>query len=163
MVLVTTNDIKQTWKKNKWFVISIGLVALFILFIGSGFALNATDKASFCGSCHVMNEAVRTYQESVHAGITCNDCHAPHELTGKILFKAKAGVKDIYKNTIGDVDDIIVATAATTQVVNQNCLNCHEMTNKNVAMDAKDLCTDCHRQVPHFNKNPIGERMVAGE
>ncbi len=150
-------------KMNKWFITSMVLVGLIIIYAGTGFAMKATDQAAFCGSCHVMSEAVRTYERSVHAGISCNDCHAPHDTVPKIIFKAQAGAKDIYKNTVGDVDDIIRATAKTKEIVNANCSSCHTMTNVNVAMDAKEYCTDCHQHVPHFRKTPIGERRVAGE
>ncbi|MGF7184715.1 cytochrome c nitrite reductase small subunit [Desulfitispora alkaliphila] len=156
--------LKQQLKSaNKWFLATVALAALIVLYVGTGFAMKATDEAAFCGSCHVMNEAVRTYEQSVHASISCNDCHAPHDTIPKMAFKAKAGAKDIYKNTTGNVPDVIHATNETRDIVNDNCLNCHEMTNKNVAMDSKDYCVDCHRHVPHFNKNPIGERKVAGE
>ncbi|MDW7675029.1 MAG: NapC/NirT family cytochrome c [Bacillota bacterium] len=148
---------------NKWFIISIILGVFILFYAGTGFAMKATDRADFCGSCHVMNEAVRTYNLSVHADLACNQCHAPHQITSKIGFKTQAGFKDIYKNVTNDVGDVIQATSKTKEIANQNCINCHSMTNKNVAMDAKEFCTDCHRQVPHFNKIPIGERMVAGE
>ncbi|OEF96871.1 cytochrome c3 family protein [Desulfuribacillus alkaliarsenatis] len=148
---------------NKWAVMFFVLIALVVVYSGTAISMKATDSAEFCSSCHVMNEVVRTHQVSTHANLSCNDCHAPHNITSKIPFKMKAGAKDIYINTFGEVSDVIHSTNQTKEIVNQNCLNCHGMTNKNVATDAKQYCFDCHQTVPHFNKLPISERMVAGE
>ncbi|MDY0162284.1 cytochrome c3 family protein [Desulfobotulus sp.] len=144
------------------------VLALVLLGVGAGiyaaadFSLKATDTPQFCGSCHIMYEVVRTQQSSVHASLSCNDCHAPKGGMRKIVFKAKAGAWDVYQNTFGDVLDVIHTNQATKDVVNENCRACHTMTNLNVA-DAKESCTDCHRQVPHFSKSPIAQRRVAHE
>ncbi|OEH85189.1 hypothetical protein BHU72_06155 [Desulfuribacillus stibiiarsenatis] len=148
---------------NRWAVLFFVLVFAIVFYTGTAVSMKYTDSPEFCGSCHVMTGVHRTHQFSTHANLSCNDCHAPHNIVAKIPFKAKAGAKDIYKNLVGDVDDVIHANAKTREIVNQNCLNCHEMTNTNVAMDSKEFCVDCHRTVPHFSKKPISERMVAGE
>lgn len=136
------------------------------LYAGMAFSMKATDQPEFCGSCHVMYEAVRTHQMSAHAELACNECHAPDETVPKMVFKAQAGAKDLYQNTLGDVFDVIHASDKTREVVNQSCLNCHSMTILNVADDvteAKQYCTDCHRSVPHMSKLSISERRVADE
>jgi cytochrome c nitrite reductase small subunit len=136
------------------------------LYAGMAFSMKATDQPEFCGSCHVMYEAVRTHQMSAHAELACNECHAPDETVPKMFFKARAGAKDFYQNTLGDVFDVIHASDKTREVVNQSCLNCHSMTILNVADDvteAKQYCTDCHRSVPHMSKLSISERRVADE
>jgi cytochrome c nitrite reductase small subunit len=136
------------------------------LYAGMAFSMKATDQPEFCGSCHVMYEAVRTHQMSAHAELACNECHAPDETVPKMFFKAQAGAKDFYQNTLGDVFDVIHASDKTREVVNQSCLNCHSMTILNVADDvteAKQYCTDCHRSVPHMSKLSISERRVADE
>lgn len=149
---------------NKWFLVSIALALVIIVYAGAGFSMRTTDTAPFCGSCHVMNEVVRTHQKSVHAKLTCNECHAPQDsLVSKMIFKTRSGMRDIYVNTLGTVPDVIQAEPATKTVVNQNCKHCHFMTVLNVDMESKEHCTDCHRQVPHFKKLPIDQRRVANE
>jgi cytochrome c nitrite reductase small subunit len=125
--------------------------------------MKATDQAAFCSTCHVMNQATRTYMASVHADLSCNDCHAPEQPFARVAFKTQAGVSHLSGFITGNIDDVIKATADTREVVNQNCLSCHRVTNINVEMDAKKYCTDCHRHVPHFPKSPIRERMVVGD
>ncbi len=134
------------------------------LTLAAGFTWRHTDQAEFCGSCHVMYEAVRTHQKSVHAKLACNDCHAPHEAMPKMVFKTYAGAKDMYKNALGDVGDLIRVTDRSRELINENCFNCHAMTGLNVgAREVKPYCTDCHRQVPHMNKLSISQRRVADE
>lgn len=142
------------------------LLAGALLYAGFGFSMKATDQPEFCGSCHVMYEAVRTHQMSVHAKLACNECHAPQEIAPKIVFKARAGAKDVYQASLGDVFDVIHALENTKQVVNDSCTRCHAMTTINVAekvAEAKENCTGCHRSVPHMSKLPISERRVADE
>lgn len=152
-------------RRGKVFVLFLLLVGAF-LYAGFAFSMKATDEAQFCGSCHMMYEAVRTHQMSVHAKEACNECHIPHKMPSKLIYKSMAGAKDVFKNTLGDVFDVIHASDSTKQVVNDNCSRCHTMTIINVADDigqAKGYCTDCHRGVPHMSKLPIDQRRVADE
>lgn len=137
-----------------------------LLYAGFAFSMKSTDEPEFCGSCHLMYEAVRTHQMSAHANQDCNECHIPHQMPSKIIYKSKSGAKDMYLNTFGDVYDVIHASDSTKQVVNDNCTRCHVMTTINVGEDiaeAKEYCTDCHRSVPHMSKLSIAQRRVADE
>ncbi|GAB6059099.1 cytochrome c3 family protein [Desulfonatronum parangueonense] len=137
-----------------------------VLFAGAAYSVRATDQPEFCGSCHVMYEAVRTHQMSAHANLSCNECHAPDAAIPKLIFKTRAGAKDIYQNTFGDVFDVIHVTDNTRQVVNDSCIRCHSTTIRNVSgkiSEAKEYCTDCHRSLPHMSRLPISERRVADE
>ncbi len=143
---------------------------LIILLIGAamtlvaGYTYSHTDQAEFCGSCHVMYESVRTHQQSVHANVSCNECHAPYSAMPKMVFKTYAGTKDVFRNIAGDVPDVIQVTDRSREIINDNCISCHSMTGLNVAAsEVKPDCTDCHRQVPHMNKMSIAERRVADE
>jgi cytochrome c nitrite reductase small subunit len=138
------------------------LLAGIALTAGVGFSMKKTDQARFCGSCHLMYEAVRTHQQSVHAKLDCNECHTPEPFVPKMTFKGYSGMKDMYLNAFGDVYDVIHASDNTKVVVNDNCTRCHAMTTINVET-VKPNCTDCHRQVPHLSKLPIAQRRVADE
>ncbi len=152
-------------KKSPGIPLTTVLVILLMgiaLTAGAGFSMKATDQAQFCGSCHVMYEAVRTHQHSVHAKLDCNECHTPDPFVSKMTFKSYAGMKDMYRNALGQVYDVIHATDRTKDVVNDNCTRCHAMTTLNVET-VKPYCTDCHRQVPHLSKLPVAQRRVADE
>jgi len=129
--------------------------------IGSSLAMTATDQAGFCGGCHSMSEAALTHARSLHSKLACNECHAPHNLAEKLPFKAVAGTKDVFFNTFGKIEMPLKAGESTRLVVNANCKACHHMTNTTVAsMDAKGLCTDCHRNVQHMRMKPVSTRSV---
>lgn len=146
---------KTVWK---WL---LGGTALGVVLAGVFmWALNATDQRKFCASCHLMQEAARTQKMSMHANLSCNDCHAPHALVRKIPFKAVAAIEDVIGNIQGK-DIPIPANKKHRDIVNENCIACHTQVNKNVAsMAVKPYCTDCHRSVAHLRLNPISTRTV---
>lgn len=144
-----------SWKWLTW-----GLVGGIVLSGLFAWSINFTDQRSFCASCHIMQEAARTQKMSVHANLTCNECHAPHALAAKIPFKIEAGATDIYNNIRG-VDLPIPPHQKYRDVVRQNCINCHAPVNATVqSMNIKPYCTDCHRGVAHMPMNPISQRTV---
>jgi cytochrome c nitrite reductase small subunit len=152
----------QTGKK--WFLISIALAVVLVGYISAGFTMRNTDIPEFCGNCHVMHEAVRTHQQSMHAKLTCNECHAPTDsFISKMIFKTRSGMRDIYVNTLGNIPDVVEAETATKKVINDNCVDCHYMTTINLDRKAKNHCVECHRHVPHSGKSPIALRKVTNE
>ena len=140
-----------------------GVVLGVVLLAVSAVAMRTTDQRAFCSSCHVMQTAALTHQLSSHANLACNDCHAPAALSSRLPFKASEGLKDIVGNLSGKEVSVPVSLR-TKEVVNNNCKQCHAVTNVNVAsMESKKHCVDCHRNIAHMRKKPIGTRMVAYE
>ncbi len=131
----------------------IGIFAGIVLFAGTAGTMKATDSGEFCSSCHIMGTAYETFADSNHATLSCNDCHAPRDsAVAKMAFKAKAGMGHMYMNTLGasKIPDVLHATAESQDVINENCISCHEPGLQNVDhAGAYDSCIDCHRQVPH--------------
>ena len=145
----------------KWLMggVAAGMVLLGVL----AYAMITTDQRPFCASCHIMQEAAVTQKMGMHANLSCNDCHAPHNLLVKLPFKAKEGLRDVVGNISGH-DVPHPPSLHTRDVVNANCKACHAQTNINVAsMDAKPYCVDCHRGVTHMRTRPISTRTVAYE
>ncbi len=131
----------------------------------SQYVIERTNERAFCASCHVMLPASVSHKTSLHADLACNDCHLPHDSVANYLWtKAKLGATDIYLNTVGQYDLPIMSTADMKAIIMDNCIRCHRMTNKNVAvMMVKDSCVSCHRNVPHQRMKPIDVRMVSYE
>ncbi|OIJ12034.1 nitrate reductase [Anaerobacillus arseniciselenatis] len=131
----------------------IGVFLGIALFAGTSGTMKATDSGEFCSSCHIMGTAFETFADSNHASLSCNDCHAPRDsVVSKMAFKAKAGASHMYMNTLGasKIPDVLHANAKSQQVINDNCISCHEPGLQNVDHSgAHDSCIDCHRQVPH--------------
>ncbi|AKS38810.1 nitrate/TMAO reductase membrane-bound tetraheme cytochrome C subunit [Anoxybacillus gonensis] len=148
------------------------IVFLFVGIVGTVAAaetLSYTDSAQFCSNCHIMNEAHDSFAASTHANIACNDCHLPHDnVVNKLVFKAKAGMTHVYFNTLGSkkIPKVLHATTASKDVINKNCISCHEATIQNVSHDAKENCFSCHRDVPHgkatFKTKEFDEQLPSG-
>lgn len=135
-------------------LILIGVFVGIVLFAGGSKGLEATDSPEFCSSCHIMESAHDSFMDSNHATLSCNDCHVPHDnVVSKLWYKGKAGLGHIYYNTLGTekIPDVLHATQSTEDVVNDNCMRCHEPAMENLEHpDVKDRgCISCHRQVPH--------------
>ncbi len=146
---------------RKWgaalFTFLVGMLAM----AGVGYAVKATDQATFCASCHAMSEAAWTHQNSIHAKLDCNECHTPFSIPEKMPFKTAVGINDIYTNTFTSIKDNIHASDDMKAVIQANCRRCHTATTVKVDMAVKQYCTDCHRTVPHNSKLPIDRRKAA--
>lgn len=142
-------------------ILLCGVLGGAVLFAVLAYAMVNTDQRPFCTSCHVMAEAGVTHKMSTHANLSCNDCHAPHNLMAKLPFKAKEGLRDFIENVSGS-DVPLGPMLSTKAVVKANCIACHSQTNVDVAsMDVKPYCVDCHRNIAHMRKKPVSSRMVA--
>ncbi len=147
-------------RKRELFLVLGGVVLGFFILVVANAGMSVSDSRPFCGSCHIMQQVSLTQKNSSHANLSCNDCHAPHALGNKLVFKAKAGAKDIYSNLFHD-DQFVSATAETKFVINENCKRCHFGTNQNVSsMSAKENCTSCHRNVPHMRMKKISTKEI---
>lgn len=145
---------------HAWKWLCGGLIGGVVIACCFAWAINFTDQRQFCASCHIMQEAAVTQKLGMHANLTCNECHAPHNLVAKIPFKAVSGAEDIYGNIVGK-DVPIPPSRKQRDVINQNCIACHGPVNKTVAsMAVKPYCVDCHRSVGHMRLTPISERTV---
>jgi len=155
---------KMAMKKKRgmpWGLLALAFAAGASSIIGTAVAMNTTDQAGFCGSCHSMAEAALTHKQSLHAKFACNECHAPHNIAAKIPFKTKEGARDIFATVAKTIPDMIHPGEETREVVQANCLRCHEAGIQTVNMTSKTHCTDCHRHVPHTPKLPIAKRSAA--
>jgi cytochrome c nitrite reductase small subunit len=117
------------------------------------------NDPSTCNNCHVMDAV---YEGWYHAGhsewTTCNECHTPHALIPKYFVKAKSGYHHVTTFLFGEIPDAIRAKESSRQVVQENCVRCHEETVSTIAdgaMDSGRYCFECHRSVAH------GERGVS--
>jgi len=114
-----------------------------------------SDDPKACINCHIMVPEYSTWQHSSHGRVTvCNDCHVPHDnLAMKYFFKAKDGGRHSFLFTFGMERQTIEAIPESKEVIQKNCLRCHE----NVVSEVKGQthatfdrpCIECHQEVPH--------------
>lgn len=144
--------LKKIFSIDKKLLLVVGVFVGIIISVVSVKTLAYTDSADFCSSCHIMTQVHDSFADSTHAKLACSDCHLPHDtIVNKYTNKAKAGIGHVYYNTLGSdkIPEVLHATTNSQEVINQNCIDCHESTLKNVSHDAKDSCSSCHQAIPH--------------
>jgi cytochrome c nitrite reductase small subunit len=145
------------------------IIAAAIL-LGLGFVTlhvsNATsyisDNPRACINCHVMTTQFASWEKSSHARVaTCNDCHVPHDNPiSTYMFKASDGFRHSYMFTFRLEPEVITIKEAGANVVQENCVRCHEhqvhrsllsqeITLTDRAEGKGKFCWDCHRETPH--------------
>lgn len=100
----------QPSQKCGWgvFVLVGGFFVVMFVWGFNAFA-DATNKMSFCVSCHEMQINFEEYKKSVHyanrTGVraTCSDCHVPKEFGPKLVAKIVAA-KDVWHTILGTID-----------------------------------------------------------
>ena len=120
-----------------------------------------SDNSTVCINCHVMTPQYITWKHSSHGEVAnCNDCHVPQDnVFRKYFFKARDGMYHATMYTTYQVPEVIKMHEAGQQVVQENCIRCHE----NQITDVKHSdwvpghaahrtdrqCWECHREIPH--------------
>ena len=144
----------------------VGLGLLFLYFLRAHTYLG--DEPAACVNCHIMAPYYATWTHSSHArGVTCNDCHVPHEnFVRKWAFKARDGIGHVVAFLTRSERQAITAHSASSQVIMNNCIRCHQQLNQEFVTSGRidymmtqvgmgKACWDCHRDVPHGGMNSL--------
>ncbi len=139
---------------RKRFLLYAGLPGLLVaaalfLALGPPKLLAKTDRPDFCVSCHVMESH---YEDWIHAGahrrVACVGCHLPNDNMGfHYLWKSLDGAKDALVFYSGRVPERIVLSSHGKEVLQANCVRCHETTV--MMIDRERQCWNCHRRISH--------------
>lgn len=131
-----------------------GIVGLggFTFYYGEGLSYLKNDPKA-CTNCHVMREVFDGWNRGTHkAAATCNDCHAPHDIFGKLLVKGVNGWNHSVAFTTNNFKDPIRISQFNRRVARRNCLYCHERLVvpllQSYAAEPPD-CLKCHSGVGH--------------
>lgn len=160
----------DNWKVPVIFLLAI-FVGLFsyIFYISRAYSY-LSDKPETCVNCHIMIPQYTTWQHSSHSRVAnCNDCHVPHNnVIRKYLFKAADGMRHATIFTLRMEPQVITIKEAGKNVVQENCIRCHQELIYKVNLGKKDICNvsnhcsndgrlcwDCHREIPHGRVNSI--------
>lgn len=134
-----------------------------------------SDDPKTCANCHVMTPQYTTWQNSSHREwATCNDCHVPQDnFFKKYLFKAKDGLYHASVFTTRGEPEVIRMKEAGVEVVQSNCIRCHENQVTDAALTAtvKDhkalrttrKCWECHQEVPHGSVHSLSSVKYYGK
>lgn len=152
---------KDRWKYPVIIMYSAIAGLAFTIFYVSNALSYLSDDPIACVNCHIMSPEYSTWFHSSHGRNTvCNDCHVPHDnYVRKYYFKANDGLRHASMFTLRLEPQVIHIKDAGKNVVQENCIRCHEksinqtnlaeVTLKKVKHGEGKLCWDCHREVPH--------------
>ena len=81
---------------SKVLIFSGFIAGVIIVFAVVG-GYHASGNPLVCGSCHSMDHVYGRWEASMHKQFACIECHLPDtNLAGKIGYKVKAGLNDLY-------------------------------------------------------------------
>ncbi len=128
-------------------------VGAFTFVYAKGSSYMTNDPAA-CANCHVMTDHFDAWAKSSHHHVAvCNDCHAPHDLVGKYLTKARNGYNHSLAFTTGNFPEPIRITPANRSVTEESCRYCHaevvEAIDSHSSATNEMSCIRCHSSVGH--------------
>ncbi|UFS70613.1 cytochrome c nitrite reductase small subunit [Geomonas sp. RF6] len=150
--------IKHPWKALALALLVATAAALFVA-IGPPQLLAKSESPDFCASCHVMEEEHTAWRHAgAHRRLRCVDCHLPGgNPVEHYIWKSIDGMKDVVSFHSGRVPERITLSEHGTEVVQKNCIRCHQQTISR--MDTTRRCWGCHRQLSHRLTGSRGTRL----
>lgn len=144
-----------------YFSMALALIALGYFAVISDAAAYGGSAPETCANCHAMDAQYENWYHGMHQDFAkCTDCHLPHaNFIAYYAEKGRQGAKDTFAFVTGDIPAAIRASDKTKQIVQDNCIHCHEDAAETVVMGAQPFdryCWDCHRSVAH------GDRGLSG-
>ncbi|PJF32588.1 MAG: cytochrome c nitrite reductase small subunit [Phototrophicales bacterium] len=116
-----------------------------------------SDDPNGCVNCHVMREQYDAWQHSSHKSVAvCNDCHVPHgSFFEKWLVKGLNGFNHSFAFTFNTYPENITIKGFNADVVQNNCLSCHETAISMIAPmhDNAPNCLTCHAGIGHNTRD----------
>lgn len=142
-------------------------LAAYVFYISNAVSYLSDDPKT-CINCHVMNHEYASWFHSSHReNANCNDCHVPHNnVFNKYFFKAKDGMRHATIFTLRNEPQVIRIKDAGAEVVQNNCIRCHNelITDRRIIATTQSYdhfrtegrkCWECHREVPHGRMNSL--------
>lgn len=168
----------------RWSVAALLLVGVVLgatSVAGTQVALAVTGSDAFCGNaCHSHEKFVfpdhklsAHYTNRTGVRATCSDCHVPHNIAAKMVYKARAGIVDAIAEARGtistqekfDKERWRLANIVWTEMRENNsanCRSCHDPAAWSAAkqnddaqkqhkkfFSGKATCIECHTGVAH--------------
>lgn len=135
-------------------VVVMAAVGVFLL-VGPPRLLAKSDTPDFCVRCHVMESQYEAWAHSgAHRTRKCVDCHLPNEnFAVHYVWKSIDGLKDVAVFYSGRVPERIELTSHGAEVLQRNCIRCHETMVSMIGTDRE--CWRCHRRISHLRSGVV--------
>lgn len=98
-----------------------------------------------------MKDVGEHWRQSHHKQYACIECHLPDaHLAAQAAYKTKAGLNDLYHETLRSYPAAIRLSAEARGIAEGNCLRCHFSTVENTFMaGGEGGCLSCHQRLVH--------------
>ncbi len=149
---------------NTLLIFSVGFafgLGVYTFNFAEGFSYMSSEP-EVCTNCHIMKIQFDSWQKSGHHHTaTCSDCHLPSTFFKKYIAKIQNGYNHSKGFTFQDFHEPIILTNRNSNILQDNCLRCHqnlfEFPNPMGKNSTKDLrCVHCHSSVGHGPKTGLG-------
>lgn len=131
---------------KRWWIIGTVAAVVVLALLAGPTALTATGaEPAICAACHSMQEFRATHAESVHAAVSCSECHLPHG-AASVPAKYEKGIKHVWATITGDAN--IELKPEDEKILLDNCIACHIYTDHVQAPENRG-CLNCHFDDPH--------------
>lgn len=161
IIWLNFNDVLEVMKK-KFIIAAMFLAALvgvgsgvgfYTFYYAKGFSYVKNDP-EVCANCHIMQSHYDAWIKSSHKkAAVCNDCHTPHNFTGKYAVKGINGFRHSFAFTSGWFHEPIQINDFNRSVAENACRYCHkdivQMIDRGETKKMKLSCTTCHKTVGH--------------
>lgn len=151
------------------FAVALGTLAgigSYTFSYAEGLSYFKTDPKA-CANCHIMQPQYDAWQKSSHhTSAVCVDCHLPESFIPKYLAKAENGWRHGKLFTTGGFKQPIEVQAAGLQILQDNCVRCHQSltadmrhgaTGSSTDHKSEDIaCIHCHSTVGHGPRAGMG-------
>ena len=143
-----------------WFAAGMavaGCLALIALYLSE-----LTEGPGFCGSCHEMDHAVKSWRAGPHgpgggkgavrAG--CDRCHLPADPLLRFAVKGIKGARNLALHLAGAEASDVRGSEARVYV--SNCRGCHrDLPAVHRSLGEAPNCLECHRTAGHKASDPL--------
>ncbi|MGV1100866.1 cytochrome c nitrite reductase small subunit [Thiovibrio sp. JS02] len=136
-------------------VLGVAMLAGVFMMLGPPQLLAKSEAPAFCAGCHVMEAEYDAWSHAgAHRRQKCVDCHLPNDNQAMhYVWKSIDGMKDTLAFYSGRVPERIEISGHGQEVVQQNCIRCHESTVAHINQER--LCWQCHRRIAHRGTGQI--------
>jgi len=126
----------------------------------------ATDTPAYCASCKATKPAGESWERSIHAKVSCVECHVPPGAVNAIKWRSQE-----WLNIWADYLNVPNVASRGSRPSNDNCLQCHSLADippesatirmpHEAHVDLRGLtCADCHDQVAHPEEGHSGKEI----
>ena len=138
--------------RRSWMIgLAAGALLVLVALFGPGALTASGAEPEFCGTCHVMEKNVASFQHttSTHGTeISCSDCHLPSGPLAKLTAKYSTGVRHVWTTIIGKTPEELKLSAADRKLLVDNCVYCHAG-ESHTQQNGVTSCLNCHSTDPH--------------